>query len=169
MALSRCWRRSRPRKNGPERASKQWRPRPRSATSCSAHCKRSRTTCTRLSLRREQEAELMDLRSQVAADLLLAAATPVRPEEERETIMKAPDVLSRGAQQLQEPMRAAPSPTARPRKSSSRPKRSTSSRAAVDSRRGSRKLPLASSSKNTNGRHRGYLSSGHEFARKGGM
>ena len=60
------------------------------------------------SLRREQEAELMDLRGQVAADLPLAAATPVRSEEGRKTIMEALDALSRGnQQQLQEPMRVS--------------------------------------------------------------
>ena len=43
-------------------------------------------------------------------------------------------------------------------------------RVAADFRRGSRKLPLTwSSSKNTDGRHRGHLSSGHEFVRTGGM
>ena len=45
----------------------------------------------------------MDLRTQVAADLPLAAATPVRSEGGGKTIMEALDALSRGdQQQLQE-------------------------------------------------------------------
>ena len=50
----------------------------------------------------------MDLRSQMAADLPMVSATPMRSEEGRETIMGALDVFTRGdSQQLQEPMRAA--------------------------------------------------------------
>ena len=195
-----------------------WRPPVRSETSCSNHC---------ITLRREQESELTDLSAQVAADLPVAAATPVSSEEGRKTTTEALDALSKGEGQLQEHMRGAlvprrrrpPAPAAastmdtdldevvRKRKDTldgllsnfefegeteevkrgeaaaargvqenaagmtalGNSKRRTS-RVAADSRRGSRKLPLTwSSSKNTYGRHRGYMNSGLEFARKGGM
>ena len=61
-----------------------------------------------LTLRRKQEGELIDPRAQVAADLLLAAATLVRSEDGRKTTMDALDALSKGdQQQLQEHMRIA--------------------------------------------------------------
>ena len=88
MGTSRCWRRSRLRKSGSKRDRDLWRPLLRSETA--AHDKLHEA----LTLRREQEAELMDLCAQVAADLPLAAATPVRSEEGRKTIMEALDALS---------------------------------------------------------------------------
>ena len=47
----------------------------------------------------------MDLRSQVAADLPLASASPVRSDEGRMSIMEALDVLSSG--EPQQPTHAA--------------------------------------------------------------
>ena len=49
----------------------------------------------------------MDIRAQVAADLPLAAGTPVRSEEGRKTIMEALDAHSTGEEQLQKQMRGA--------------------------------------------------------------
>ena len=60
-----------------------------------------------LTLRREQEAELMNLLAQVAADLPLAASTPVRSQKRRKTIMEALGALSKGEVQLQKHMRGA--------------------------------------------------------------
>ena len=49
----------------------------------------------------------MDLRAQVAADMPLAVATPVRSEEGRKTIMDALGALSKGEEQPQEHIRGA--------------------------------------------------------------
>ena len=83
----------------------------------------------------------MDLRSQVAADLLLAAPRRCGPRRSAKRSRKRWLHSRSDLQQLQEPMRA-----------------------------GLGELWwVATSSKSTTGRQRVYLSSGHEFARKSGM